>query len=141
MNEKTVIAEKAPVKKAVAEKAPAKKPAAKKARAKKPAAKKVQAKQPAVKTAPIRKVAPAKTAMKAFENSVFAMPLKVANKTFMASLGIFSYSRSSTNSTRSSTNVSRSTPKMARKCSTNWKIGFTTSARTSKRKLMMRAIA
>src|SRR5210317_15453 len=91
MNEKTVIAEKAPVKKAVAEKAPAKKPTAKKAWAKKPAAKKVQAKQPAVKTAPIRKVAPAKTAMKAFENSVFAMPLKVANKTFMASLGIFSY--------------------------------------------------
>ena len=81
MTEKTVSTKKAPVAKTVSKKAPARKPAAKKAAPKKAAPKKSVA----------RKVAPQKTAFEQFENSVFAIPFKVANKTFMAGLGVAAF--------------------------------------------------
>src|SRR5210317_454406 len=66
----------APEKKAPVAKAAVKKPVAKKAPARKPRAK---------------KVVPEKTVFEKLENSPIAVPFKVANKTFMASLGLFSY--------------------------------------------------
>ena len=81
MTEKTESMQAAP-----APKPEAKKPVAKKAAVKKPAAKKAPARKPVAK-----KAAPSKSAYQQFEDSVFAVPFKLANKTFMASLGVFSY--------------------------------------------------
>ena len=74
------------MKAAPAPKPVAKKPAAKKAAVKKPIAKKAPARKPVAK-----KAAPSKSVYQQFEDSVFAVPFKLANKTFMASLGVFSY--------------------------------------------------
>jgi len=63
-----------------------KKPAAKKAPARKPAAKKAAPR----KVAP-KKAAPSKTVYAQLEDSVLAVPFKLANKTFMASLGVLSF--------------------------------------------------
>ena len=79
------------IKKAPATKAEVKKPVAKKAPARKPAAKKAAPKKLAPKKAAPKKVAPRKSVYQQFEDSVFAVPFKIANKTFMASLGMISF--------------------------------------------------
>jgi hypothetical protein len=79
------------IKKAPATKAEVKKPVAKKAPARKPAAKKAAPKKLAPKKAAPKKVAPRKSVYQQFEDSVFAVPFKLANKTFMASLGMISF--------------------------------------------------
>ena len=66
--------------------APEKKSPVAKVEVKRPAAKKAPARKPRVK-----KVVPEKTVFGKLENSVIAAPFKVANKTFMASLGLISY--------------------------------------------------
>ena len=73
--EKKVVTPKAEVKKAPAKKAPARKTTARKAPAKK---------APAVKTE-------VQAVFERLEDSVVAVPFKVANKTFMAGLGLLSY--------------------------------------------------
>jgi hypothetical protein len=72
------MTDKIEVKKAPAATAPEKKPAARKAPARKAPAKKIAAK----------KTAPAKTVFETFEE---LPPVKLANKTFMASLGVFAF--------------------------------------------------
>jgi hypothetical protein len=62
----------------------------KKAPAKKAAPKKATAKKAPVRKAPVKKVEP-KGVFDMFEDSVVAVPLKAANKTFMAGLGLLSY--------------------------------------------------
>ena len=52
---------------------------------------KAEVKAPVAKKAAAKKVTPIKSVYEQFENSVFAVPVKLANKTFMASLGVFSY--------------------------------------------------
>ena len=76
----------ASMKQSPASTAEVKKLAASKAATRKPAVKKAPARKPAVK-----KAAPSKSVYQQFEDSVFAVPFKLANKTFMASLGVFSY--------------------------------------------------
>ena len=86
MTETTVSTTAAPA--AVKKEAP--KAEVKKAPAKKAAPKKATARKAPVKTAPARK-AEKKSVFELFEDSVVAVPLKAANKTFMASLGLLSY--------------------------------------------------
>ena len=76
---------------APAPKVEVKAPVAKKAAAKKPAAKKPAVKKAAARKPAAKKVTPIKSVYAQIENSVFAVPVKLANKTFMASLGVFSY--------------------------------------------------
>jgi len=58
--------------------------------ARKPVARK---KTPAAKKVTVKKAAPARTPFDKLEGSVIAVPFKVANKTFLASLGLLSVIR------------------------------------------------
>ena len=62
--------------------------AVKKAATRKPAAKKATVKNAPVKKA-VKKPAPEKTFFEQLEDSRIAVPFKFANKTFMASIGVF----------------------------------------------------
>jgi len=106
-----IEAKKAVEKKVEVKKAPAKKPAAKKAPAKKPVAKKPATSKIRKEMQDVRKemkdvekevrkevkkevkkvVDKTQTVFEKLEDSVIAVPFKAANKTFMASLGLFSY--------------------------------------------------
>jgi hypothetical protein len=81
---KDVEVKKAPARKPVAKKAKAVKPAVKKAPVKKPVARKAKAEKPVEQVA----VEKTKEVVDKLEHSVIAVPFKVANKTFLASVGL-----------------------------------------------------